>query len=48
MAPGAKAGRSPVPEVDSSIEWGSWGAEVEELPEPLEAEEPEDISNDFE
>ena len=47
MTPGTKIGRSPTPDVGSSTEWGSWGAEVEELPEPLEAKVPEDISNDF-
>ena len=43
----AKTGRSPVPDVGSSTEWGSWGAEAEELPKPLEVEVPKDISNDF-
>ena len=47
MAPGAKTGRSPAPDVGSSTERGSWGAETKELPKPLEAEVPEDISNDF-
>ena len=47
MAPDAKIGRSPAPDVGSSTEWGSWGAEAEELSESLEAEVPEDISNDF-
>ena len=47
MVPGAKTGRSPIPDVGSSTEWGFWGAEAEELPEPLEAEVSEDISNDF-
>ena len=47
MAPGTKIGRSPLPDVGSSTEGGSWGAEAEELQEPLEAEVLEDISNDF-
>ena len=47
MASGTKIGRSPAPDVGSSAEWGSWGAEAEELPEPLEAEVPKDILNDF-
>ena len=45
MAPDAKIGRGPTPDVGSSTVWGFWGAEVDELPEPLEAEVPEDISN---
>ena len=43
----AKTERSLVPDVGSSTEWESWGAEAEELPEPLGAEVPEDISNNF-
>ena len=45
MAPGAKIGRGPAPDVGSSTVWGFWGAEVDELLEPLEVEVPEDISN---
>ena len=45
MAPGAKIGRGPALDVGSSIVWGFWGAEVDELPKPLEAKVPEDISN---
>ena len=48
MAPGTKIGRSPAPDAGSSTERGTWGVEAEELPEPLGAEEPEDISNNSE
>ena len=48
MAPGAKIGRSPAPDVGSSAETGTWGFEAEELPELQGAEEPEDISSSFE
>ena len=48
MAPGAKIERSPAPDAGSSTEQGTWGFEAEELPEPLGAEEPDDISNNFE
>ena len=47
MAPDAKTRRSSIPGVGLSTGWGSWGAEVEELPEPLEVEASEDILNDF-
>ena len=46
MVPGTKIERSPAPDVDSSTVWGSWGAEADELSEPLEVEVPEDISNE--
>ena len=46
MAPDAKIGRGPAPDVGSSTVWGSWGADADELQEPLEAEVPEDISNE--
>ena len=45
MAPDTKIGRSSAPDVGSSTVWGSWGAEADELLEPLEAEVSEDISN---
>ena len=45
MAPGTKIERGPALDVGSSTVWGSWGAEADELLEPLEAEVPEDISN---
>ena len=45
MAPSAKIGRGPAPDVGSSTVWGFWEAEADELPEPLEAEVLEDISN---
>ena len=45
MAPGAKIGRGPTPDVGLSIVWGFWGAEADELLELLEVEVPEDISN---
>ena len=45
MAPSAKIGRGPTLDVGSSTVWGFWGAEADELLEPLEAEVPEDISN---
>ena len=45
MAPGAKIGRGPALDVGLSTVWGFWGAEADELLEPLEAEVPEDISN---
>ena len=48
MAPGVKIGRSPAPDAGSSAETGTWGFEVEELPELQGAEEPEDISSSFE
>ena len=47
MAPDAKIERSLAPDAGSSTEQGTWGFEAEELPEPLEAEVPEDILNDF-
>ena len=43
--PGAKIGRGPASDVGSSTVWGFWGAEADELLEPLEVEVPEDISN---
>ena len=45
MAPNAKTRQGPVLDVGSSIVWGFWGVEADELLEPLEAEVPEDISN---
>ena len=46
MAPGAKIGRGLALDVGSSTVWGSWGADADELTEPLEVEVPEDISNE--
>ena len=46
MAPGAKVGRGPALDVGSSTMWGSWRADADELPESLEVEVPEDISNE--
>ena len=45
MASGAKIGRGLGSDVGSSIVWWSWGADADELLEPLEAEVLEDISN---
>ena len=45
MAPDAKIGQGPALDVGSSTVWGFWGAEADELLEPLEEEVPEDISN---
>ena len=46
MAPGTKTGRGPALDMGSSTVWGSWGADADELLEPLEAEVLEDISNE--
>ena len=46
MTPGAKTGRGPALDVGSSTVWGFWGVEADELLKPLEAEVPEDISNE--
>ena len=48
MASDIKIERSLAPDAGSSTERGTWGFEAEELPEPLGAEEPDDISNNFE